>query len=150
MEKPSKLTTRNYVGLVRDINSRMAHMPPLFDENQQLDESELVDYLANKSPRSYKAMLIYQGFNPETGDLENFVGHCEQAETTNNIVVSNFSASDNNSDTKRKKKRSKFKEKEENVKKRHKKQSSFCCSFCSEKKATPLGSATYSRKGIFA
>ena len=73
MENPRKLTTKKYVGLVRDLNSRMAHMPPLFDENQQLDESELVDSLVNKAPTSHKAMLILQGFNPETGDLATFV-----------------------------------------------------------------------------
>ena len=41
-------------------------MPPLFDKNQQLDESELVDSLANKVPISHKVVLISQGFNPET------------------------------------------------------------------------------------
>ena len=50
-------------------------MPPLFDKNQQLEEYELVDSLANKAPRSHKAMLISQGFNPVTGYLENFVDH---------------------------------------------------------------------------
>ena len=79
MEKPHKLTTRQYVGLVCDLNSRMAQMPPLFQESQQLDESELVDSLAKKAPRSHKAILISQGFNPETGDLETFVEHCKQA-----------------------------------------------------------------------
>ena len=49
MEKPHKLTTSQYVGLVRDLNSRMSYMPPLFDKNQQLDESKLVDSLANKA-----------------------------------------------------------------------------------------------------
>ena len=57
-------------------------MSPLFDENQQLDESELVYSFANNNPRSHKAMLISQGFNPETGYMETFVEHCEQAETT--------------------------------------------------------------------
>ena len=61
------------MGLVRDINSRMAPMPPLFDKNQQLDESELVDYLSNKAPRSHKAMLISQGFILETVDLATFL-----------------------------------------------------------------------------
>ena len=51
------------MGLVHDLNSRMAQIPPLFDKNQQLDESELVDYLAKKAPRSHKAMLISKGFN---------------------------------------------------------------------------------------
>ena len=64
MEKPLKLTTRQYVGLVCGLNATMAQMPPLFQENQQLDESELVYSIANKAPRSHKAMLISQGINP--------------------------------------------------------------------------------------
>ena len=79
-------------------------MPPLFQESQKLDKSELVDSLANKAPIIHKAMLIYQGFNIETGDLETFVEHCEQAETTDNIVGAKFATSDKDSDTKRKKK----------------------------------------------
>ena len=31
-EKPRKLTTSQFVGLVRDVNSRMAQIPPLFDK----------------------------------------------------------------------------------------------------------------------
>ena len=65
MIKPRRLTTRQYVGLVRDLNSRMAQLPPLFEDSQMIEESELVDSLANKAPRTHKAMLISQGFNPE-------------------------------------------------------------------------------------
>ena len=75
-------------------------MPPLFQENQKLDKYELVDSLANKVPRSHKAMLISQGFNPETGYLETFVGHCKQAKTTDNTAGAKFSASDEYSNTK--------------------------------------------------
>ena len=84
-------------------------MPPLFDKNQKPDESELVDSLANKAPRIHKAMLISQGFNPETGYLATFVEHWERAETTYNIARAKFSASDEDNGTKSKKKRSKFK-----------------------------------------
>ena len=94
MEKQHKLNTRQYIGLVCDVNSRMAQMPSLFDENQKLDESELVDSLSNKAPRSHKAMLISQGFNTETGYMETFVEHFEQAETTDNIYGAKFAASD--------------------------------------------------------
>ena len=76
MEKPCKLTTRQYVGLVRNLNSRMSQLPPLFNEGQKLDEYELVDSIENKAPRSHKAMLISQGFNPETTYLEIFMEHC--------------------------------------------------------------------------
>ena len=107
-------------------------MPPLFKENQHLDESELVDSVDNKAPRSRKAMLIYQVFNPETVDLDTFVERCEWAETTDNIVGVKFSASDEDSDTKRKKKRPESKEQDEHGMKRHKKYSSLYCSLHGE------------------
>ena len=93
MINPRRLTTRQYVGLFRDLNSRMAQLPPLFEDSQMLDESELVDSLANKVPRTHKEMLISQGFNPNTANLETFVEHCESAETTDNIAGAKFAAS---------------------------------------------------------
>ena len=96
--------------MVRDLRSIMAHIPPLFDKNQQLDEYKLVDSLDKKAPRRHKSMLIFEGFNPETGDLETFVEQCEQADTTDIIAVAKFSASDKDSDTMRKKKISMFTE----------------------------------------
>ena len=133
MEKPFKPTTGKYVVLVHDINARMTQMPTLFDENQQLDKSELVDSLAKKAPMIHKAILISQGFNPETGDLETFVEHCKQSEITDKIYGAKFSASDEDSNTNRKKKHSKFKERDENGKKCHKKQSSLYCFLHGEK-----------------
>ena len=102
-------------------------MPPLFHENKQLYEPELVDSLANKAPRNHKDMLISQGFNPETGDLETFVEHCEQAETTDNISGAKFSASEEDSDNKRKKNLPKFKEQDKHGKKRQKNHSELYC-----------------------
>ena len=109
MTKPRKLNTRQYVGLVRDLNSRMAQLPPLFEDIQMLNESELVDSLANKTPITHKAMLIAQGFNPESADQETFVEHCERAETTDDIAGAKFAASNEDNDP-RKKKRIKYKD----------------------------------------
>ena len=95
--------------MVRDLNSRMAQLPPLFEDSQQLDESELFDSLANKAPRNHKAVLIAQGFNPESADLETFVEHCHRAETTDDIAGAKFAASDEDSEP-RKKKRVKSKD----------------------------------------
>ena len=108
MIKPHKLTTRQYVGLVRDLNSRMAQLPPLFEDSQMLDESELVDSIANKAPRTHKAMLIYQGLNTETANIETSVKHCERAETTDDIAGAKFAASNKDSEP-RKEKRTKSK-----------------------------------------
>ena len=125
MIKPRRLTTRQYVGLVCDLNSRMAQLPPLFEDSQMLDESELVDSLANKAPRTHKAMLISQGFNPETANLETFVEHCERAETTDDIAGAKFAASDEDSEPRRK---NCLKSKDKHGKKRQKRSSKLYCS----------------------
>ena len=82
-----------------------------------LDESELVNSLANKAPRTHKAMLIAQGFNPGSADLETSVEHCERAETTDDIAGAKFSASDEDSEPRKKKR---VKSKDEHGKKRQK------------------------------
>ena len=100
-------------------------MTSLFQESQKLDESELVNYFSNKAPRIHKAMQISQGFNPETGDLEIFLEHCERAETAEIIAGAKFTASEEDSDTKRKKKR--LKSKDEHGKKHQKHHSKIYC-----------------------
>ena len=80
----------------------MAQLSPLFEDSQKLDESELVDSLANKSTSTHKSMLITQGFNPETVYLETFVEHCKRAETTDNIARAKFAASDEDSEPRNK------------------------------------------------
>ena len=87
MEKPRNINTRQYVGLVSNLNSRLAQMPRLLNYNQQLDEYELVDSFAKKAPRSHKSMMISQSFNTETGDLETFIEHWKRAETRDNIAM---------------------------------------------------------------
>ena len=129
MTKPRKLTTRQYVGLVCDLNSRMAQLPPLFEDSQTLNESEFVNSLANKAPRNHTAMLIAQGFNPESADLETFVEHCKRAETTDDIAGAKFAASDEDSEPRKKKR---VKSKDEHGKKRQKRSSKLHCSLHGE------------------
>ena len=61
-------------------------LSPLFEDSQVPEESELVEFLANKAPKSHKAVLINQGFNPEASTLVTFVEDCEHAETTDDIA----------------------------------------------------------------
>ena len=129
MTKPGRLTTRQYVGLVRDLNSRMAQLPPLFKYNQILDDFELVDSLTNKAPRTYKAILIAQGFNPESSNIETFLEHCERATTTDDISGAKFSASDEDSESRKKKR---IKSKDDHGKKRQKRSSKLYCSLHGE------------------
>ena len=64
-------------------------------------------------------MLISQGFNHGTGDLETFVEHCEQSETTDNIAMAKFTASDEDSETMKNKKLSKKTKEREDSGKKH-------------------------------
>ena len=107
----------------------MAQLPPLFKDSQVLEENELVDSLANKAPRSYKAMLINQGFNPETATLETFVEHCERAETTDNIAGAKFATSDDDSKPRRRKR---TKTNSDRGKKRIKRSTKMYCSLRGE------------------
>ena len=100
-------------------------MPPLFDDTQVLEESELVDFLANKTPKSHKAMLISQGFNPETSSLATFVEHCERAGTTDAIASAKFVASDEENKPKSK---TRSKSKSDRGKKRPKRSTKKYCS----------------------
>ena len=129
MTKPRKLTMRQYVGLVCDLNSRMAQLPPLFEYSQMLDESELVDSLANKAPMTHNSMMIAQGFNLETTYLETFVEHCERVETTDDIVGAKFSASYEDSEPRKKKR---VKSKYDHGKKRKKRSTMLYCSLHGE------------------
>ena len=90
-----------------------------------LDEYELVNSLFNKAPISHKAMLIAQGFNPETETLETFVEHFEHAETTDDIARAKFAASDKDIDLRRKKR---TKTKSDRGKKRTKRSTKMYCS----------------------
>ena len=54
-------------------------------------------------------MVIAQGFNPESADIETFMEHCERTETTDDIAWAKFAASDEDSEP-RKKKRVKSKD----------------------------------------
>ena len=103
----------------------MAQLPPLFEDSQVLEESELVNFLANKAPKYHKAMLINQGFNPETSTLETFVENCERAETTDDIAGAKFAASDKDSEPRRKKR---IKTNSDSGKKRIKRSTKIYCS----------------------
>ena len=70
-------------------------------------------------------MLIFQGFNPETANLETFVEHCERAETTDDIAGANFSASDEDSGPRKK---NRTKSKDDHGKKRKKRSTKMYCS----------------------
>ena len=74
-------------------------------------------------------MLISQGFNTETANLETFVEHCERAETTDDIAGAKFAASNEDNEPKNKKR---TKSKDEHGKKRKKCSTKQYCSLHGE------------------
>ena len=107
-------------------------MPPLFNNNQQLYESELMDSLANKAPRSHKEMMILQSSNPETGYLATLVENWKRADTTDNISMAKYSASEKYSNKNKNKKRSKKTNECADSGKKRRKNSSIYCSLHEE------------------
>ena len=103
----------------------MDQFPPLFEDSQIIDESELVNSLTNTALRTDKAMLISHGFNPETANLETFVEHCERTETMDDIVGAKFATFDKNSEPRNKKR---TKSKDDHGKKRKKSSTKMYCS----------------------
>ena len=81
MRKPFDITTRQYIGIVRNLNERCVEMPPNFDDTQKLTETELVDIVADRAPKTHKKELVSDGFNPETATLDEFIETCERAKT---------------------------------------------------------------------
>jgi hypothetical protein len=131
LRKPRQLTTRQYVGSVRDFNSRMAHMPPNFNINQIFPESELVEMLSAKAPKTHKKELITAGFNPDTDTLATYVEVCERAETRESIGKTDQGTDSDGSDRKPKRSRTSNNSKpSKNDKKTKTKSSSNSYQFC--------------------
>ena len=58
-----------------------------------------MDSLPNKAPKTHKAMMILQVFDPETGDPATFIEQCNRVDTTDNIAMANLSSSDKDSNS---------------------------------------------------
>jgi hypothetical protein len=58
-----------------------------------------MDLLSTKAPKEHKALMIKQGFNPETSTIKAFVETSERAETEDNVYQERkgFFNSNNNS-----------------------------------------------------
>lgn len=98
MRKPYGRTTRQYVGAVHTLNETLSKMPPLFDHIQKIPSPELLDILASKAPQSHKAMMIEQGFDPQTATIKEFVEISERAETKEALGKTERKSEDSDSD----------------------------------------------------
>jgi hypothetical protein len=116
MRKPKEVTTRQYVGAVSTLNSTLERLPPAFAAGQKVTETDMMDILASKAPKSHKELMTDHGFDPQTATKAEFVEICERAETkealldkrsTHNHYSDNDDSSDDNHASKRPKKKPK-------------------------------------------
>jgi hypothetical protein len=81
MFKPKSRTTQQYMGAVHTLNETLAKLPTLFDATQKIPETKLLNILASKAPTRHKAIMIKDGFYPQTATIEAFVEISKKAET---------------------------------------------------------------------
>jgi hypothetical protein len=100
MHVPRNTTARQYVGAVATLNEALEKLTPDFDQAQKLPDRDIMDLLSTKAPKEHKALMMEQGFNPETSTVEEFVEISERAETKDNIyqeIKCFFNSHDNSS-----------------------------------------------------
>ncbi len=81
MRKPKETSTRQYVGAVATLNNTLEKLPPAFEALQRVSETDMMDILASKAPKSHKELMTDHGFDPQTATTAEFVEICERAET---------------------------------------------------------------------
>jgi hypothetical protein len=79
-------TAQACVGAVATLNKHLGRLHPDFNDAQKLPDKDIMDVLATKAPKEeHKALMIEQGFNPETSTVEEFVEISKRAETKKTI-----------------------------------------------------------------
>jgi hypothetical protein len=116
MRKPKETTTRQYVGAVSTLNSTLEGLPPAFAAGQKVTETDMMDILASKAPKSHKELMTDHGFDPQTATKAEFVEICERAETKEALLdkrsaYHHCSENDDSSDDNRQAKKPKKKHK---------------------------------------
>jgi hypothetical protein len=81
MRKPKEVNTRQHVGAVATLNNTIDKLPPAFEALQKLSDTDIVDILASKAPKSHEELMTDHGFDPQTATSAEFAETRERAET---------------------------------------------------------------------
>jgi hypothetical protein len=81
MRKPREMTTRAFAARVAELNAYLEEFPP-FEDNQELDDTEIMDILENGVPNTWSKNMVLQGFDPLENTASDFVAFCERHEFT--------------------------------------------------------------------
>ena len=80
--KPKKVSaSRQFAGAAGTSNNTLEKLPPAFAAEQKVSDSDLMDTLASKAPKSQKELMTDHGFDPQIAATGEFVKICECAET---------------------------------------------------------------------
>ena len=76
---------RQYVCAVHTLNSTLEQLPPAFDANLKIPDSQMMDILAFNFPRSHRELMTDQDFDAQTATTDQFVEICECAKSEESI-----------------------------------------------------------------
>jgi hypothetical protein len=75
------MTTRAFAARVAELNAYLEELPP-FKDNQELDDTEIMDILENGVPNTWLKNMVLQGFHPMESSVTDFVAFCGRHELT--------------------------------------------------------------------
>jgi hypothetical protein len=67
------------------MNEELAYFPPMYSEEEILDEDELMDIIEISIPFSWQRQLVIQGFDINEHTLNELVEFCERLEVTEDL-----------------------------------------------------------------
>jgi hypothetical protein len=75
------MTNLAFAARVAELNSYLLDFPP-FDDNQDMENTEIMDILENVFPNTSSINMVLQGFDPLESTASDFVALCEIHEFT--------------------------------------------------------------------
>jgi hypothetical protein len=78
MRKPREMTTRAFAARVAKLNEEC----PPFEDNKELDDTEIMDIMDNGVPNTWSKNMVLQGFDHMEITVTDFVAFCERHEFT--------------------------------------------------------------------
>jgi hypothetical protein len=85
IKKPPTMKIREFVGRLFEMNEELAYFPPMYSEEEILDEDELMDIVEISIPFSWQRQLVIQGFDINEHTLNELVEFCERLEVTEDL-----------------------------------------------------------------
>ena len=85
MRKPAKMSTREFVARLQELNAYLKEFPPFGGDEQMLADNDLAEILKFGIPNSWQRAMVLQGFNAIERSVTDTVEFCERLEFTEQL-----------------------------------------------------------------